>query len=114
MCVPGAIAAMSAAMMSRNPADAARAPEGATKALTVARLSGSRHRHRHWHRERDRDRDRMRRVFEGSCKGVFDNLIDVRHVDLHAFARAAPLLGLRPRLARPPERDGAAERFELD
>ena len=34
MCVPGAIAAMSAAMMSRNPADAARAPDGATKTAT--------------------------------------------------------------------------------
>ena len=31
MCVPGAIAAMSAAIVRMNPADAARAPDGATK-----------------------------------------------------------------------------------
>ena len=34
MYVPGAIAAMSAAMVIRNPADAARAPEGATNTAT--------------------------------------------------------------------------------
>ena len=34
MCVPGAIAATSAAMVRMKPADAARAPEGATKIAT--------------------------------------------------------------------------------
>ena len=34
MCVPGAIAATSAAIVRMNPADAARAPDGATKIAT--------------------------------------------------------------------------------
>ena len=34
MCVPGDIAATSAAMVMRNPADAARLPEGETKTAT--------------------------------------------------------------------------------
>ena len=34
MCVPGAIAAMSAAMVMRKPADAARLPDGPTKTAT--------------------------------------------------------------------------------
>ena len=37
MCVPGAMAAMSAAMVITKPADAARAPEGATSTATGAR-----------------------------------------------------------------------------
>jgi hypothetical protein len=37
MCVPGAIAATSAANVRRNPADAARAPDGPTKTTTGAR-----------------------------------------------------------------------------
>ena len=37
MCVPGAMAATSAAMVSRNPADAARDPDGATNTTTGAR-----------------------------------------------------------------------------
>ena len=34
MCVPGAMAATSAAMVRMNPAEAARAPDGATKIAT--------------------------------------------------------------------------------
>ena len=34
MCVPGAMAAMSAAMVIRNPADAARFPDGPTNTAT--------------------------------------------------------------------------------
>ena len=37
MCVPGAMAATSAAIVSTNPADAARAPDGATNTTTGAR-----------------------------------------------------------------------------
>jgi len=35
MCVPGAIAAMSAAMVMRNPADAARDPDGADEMVCL-------------------------------------------------------------------------------
>ena len=37
MCVPGAIAATSAAIVRMNPAEAARAPDGPTKTTTGAR-----------------------------------------------------------------------------
>ena len=37
MCVPGAMAATSAAIVSTNPADAARDPDGATNTTTGAR-----------------------------------------------------------------------------
>ena len=37
MCVPGAMAATSAAMVIRNPADAARLPDGPTKTTTGVR-----------------------------------------------------------------------------
>ena len=40
MCVPGAIAATSAAIVSRNPADAARAPEGPMK-IAIGVLAAS-------------------------------------------------------------------------
>ena len=39
MCVPGAIAATSAAIVSRKPADAARAPEGPIKIATGVLLA---------------------------------------------------------------------------
>ena len=39
MCVPGAIAATSAASMSRKPADAARAPPGATNTAIGVRAA---------------------------------------------------------------------------
>ena len=39
ICVPGAIAAMSAAMVIRNPAEAARLPDGPTKIATGVRAA---------------------------------------------------------------------------
>ena len=39
MCVPGAMAATSAAMVRMKPADAARAPDGATKIATGVRAT---------------------------------------------------------------------------
>ena len=39
MCVPGAMMATSAAMVSRNPAEAARDPDGPTKTATGVRAA---------------------------------------------------------------------------